>query len=291
VTTKTELIRSPKYSFSRSLVNLLRALRNLVFVLLTPFDYFCRTLNGKADFPPLHLRRYVGPLRTFETSGAEFMSYLRLVAGLKANETILDIGCGCGLMALFLRDFLDGSGRYVGVDLHRPSIRWCDSHISYEHRNFQFQNIDVKSVAYNPQGKHSGESFTFPFESQSFDVILLKSVFTHMRPKEVENYLSEIARLLKKDGRCLATFFLLNKAQEQLATAGRNMLNFSFGSTPWRYVYKHSPESASAYDESYILGLLEEQKLSLRSPVRYGTWTGRHDGLSFQDLLLIEKKW
>jgi len=111
-----------------------------------------------------------------------------------------------------------------------------------------------------------------------------------MRPNEVENYLRDIARLLKKDGRCLATFFLLNEEQEQLATAGRNKLDFRFGSHPWRYVYEHSPESASAYNESYILGLLEEQHLSLQSPIRYGTWTGRNDGLSFQDILLLMRK-
>ena len=40
-------------------------------------DYAVRALNCKADLPPLHLRRYVGPLGSFESSGAEFMGYLR----------------------------------------------------------------------------------------------------------------------------------------------------------------------------------------------------------------------
>jgi SAM-dependent methyltransferase len=148
----------------------------------------------------------------------------------------------------------------------------------------------VKSLAYHPQGEQRAEDFTFPYESNSFDVILLKSVFTHMRPAEVENYLREVSRLLKEDGRCLATFFLLNEEQRALAVEGRNALEFSFAGTKvWRYVYEHSPESASAYEESYVLSLLERYGLSLEGPVNYGTWTGRKDGLSFQDMLIIKR--
>jgi SAM-dependent methyltransferase len=118
--------------------------------------------------------------------------------------------------------------------------------------------------------------------------VLLKSVFTHVRPAEVENYLREVARLLKEGGRCLATFFLLNPEQKVLAAGGRNALQFSFGTDAWRYVYEHSPESASAYDESYILNLLERHNLRARPPVYYGSWSGRKTGLSFQDVLIIE---
>ena len=285
----THVQRSPKQRLSRRLVNLLRACRNFVYVTLWPFDYLNRLINGKPDFPPLHLRRYVGPLRTFEASGAEFMTYLQLLTHLRPNEKILDVGCGCGLMALYLKEYLDEAGSYTGVDLHSPSIKWCTKHISNQHRNFQFTFIDVQSLAYNPKGQCSGGSFTFPYESGSFDVILLKSVFTHLRPAEVENYLKEISRLLKSDGRCLATFFLLSLQQWLLATEGRNALEFRFGDEQWRYVYEHSPESACGYDEKFILGLLEKYKLTLEQPPLYGRWSGRADGLSFQDLLVIKK--
>jgi cyclopropane fatty-acyl-phospholipid synthase-like methyltransferase len=66
-------------------------------------------------------------------------------------------------------------------------------------------------------------------------VILLKSVFTHLRPAEVENYLKEVARLLKADGRCLAPFFLLNQEQELLAAKASNTPKFSYGDRQWRY--------------------------------------------------------
>jgi ubiquinone/menaquinone biosynthesis C-methylase UbiE len=264
-----------KQRLSRRSINVLRNFRTLAYLALSPLDYLARRVNGKTDFPPLHLRRHVGPLRTFEASGAEFMSYLRLLLDLQPNAQLLDIGCGCGLMALYLKDYLDNEGTYTGVDIHGPSIRWCTNHITTRHPKFRFTQISDAQL---------------PYEAQSFDVILLKSVFTHLRPPAVENYLSEIARLLKPNGRCLASFFLLNDEQRALAARQKNTFQFTFGDERWRYVYEHSPESASAYDETYILELLRKHNLELRAPVRYGTWAGRKNGLSFQDLLQIQPR-
>jgi SAM-dependent methyltransferase len=255
-------------------------------VALGPVDYLKRAMTGKTDLPPLHLRRYVGPLQSFESSGAEFMSYLRELAGLQSDKRVLDVGCGCGQMALHLKDYLNEKGSYVGVDIHRPSINWCQKKIAHRHNNFHFAHIDVRNLAYNPNGTQSAAAYRFPFADRSFDLILLKSVFTHMRPPDVSHYLEEVSRLLKNDGRCLATFFLLNDEQATLAQQGANALAFKYGEDDWRYVHEHSPESAIAYDETFVDQLLE--KCGLRVEKRfYGRWTGREDGLSYQDILLL----
>ena len=272
-----------------NIIKLLRSVRNAGLVALGPLDYLARVVRGKTDLPPLHLRRYVGPLRSFESSGTEFMGYVRSPAELRPDERVLDVGCGCGQMALQLKDYLDENGSYVGVDIHRPSIRWCRQQIASRHDNFQFAHIDVRNLAYNPNGAQRAEAYRFPFEDRSFDLILLKSVFTHMRPTEVRNYLSEVARLLKSDGRCLATFFLLNDEQAALARKGASELAFNYGEGEWRYVHQHSPESAVAYDESFVMQLLEKYGLAVRKRM-YGYWSGREDGLSYQDILMINHR-
>ena len=272
---------------NRTAIKLLRSCRNIALLALSPVDYLSRLLNHKTDLPPLHLRRYVGPLRSFESSGVEFMGHLLGLAGLQPDERVLDLGCGCGQMALQLKNYLNDRGRYVGVDIHGPSIRWCQKKIA--NSNFEFAHIDVRNFAFNPSGKHHAESYQLPFEDRSFDVILLKSVFTHMRPAEVSNYVGEVSRLLKSGGRCLATFFLLNDQQQTLAAEGRNTIAFDYGEDIWRYRYEHSPESAVAYSESHVLNLLEQHGLTLKAPVYYGIWSGRPDGLSYQDILLLEK--
>jgi len=267
-------------------IKLLRYVRNAGLAALGPVDYLKRAATGKTDLPPLHLRRYVGPLRSFESSGAEFMRYLREIAGLQTHERVLDVGCGCGQMALHLKNYLDKDGSYVGLDIHRPSINWCRKKIASRHQNFQFAHIDVRNLAYNPNGSQRADAYRFPFDDHSFDLILLKSVFTHMRPPDVSNYLAEVSRLLKDNGRCLATFFLLNEAQ---AKQGANDLVFNYGEGEWRYVHEHSPESAIAYDENFVMQLVDKYGLKVEKRC-YGSWTGRKDGLSYQDMLLLRAR-
>jgi SAM-dependent methyltransferase len=278
-------VAQSRTGMNRNTISLLRTIRNAGLVALGPVDYVARVVQGKRELPPLHLRRYVGPLRSFESSGAEFMGYLRSLAELRPSERVLDIGCGCGQMALHLKNYLDESGGYVGVDIHRPSISWCQQKIARRHKNFEFAHIDVRNLAYNPNAAQRAEAYQFPFADRSFDLILLKSVFTHMRPPEVSNYLSEVARLLKNDGRCLATFFLLNEEQARLA----NDLAFNYGEGEWRYMHEHSPESAVAYDESFVMQLLETYGLAVEKKI-YGSWSGREDGLSYQDMLLLSHR-
>lgn len=261
----------------------------MALVALEPFDYLLRAVKGKRELPPLTLRRYVGPLRSFESSGAEFRGYLREIAGFRPEEAILDIGCGCGLMALQLNNFLNRDGRYVGVDIHGPSIKWCVKNISSRHDNFAFARVDVRNSVFNPRGEPA-DKFHFPYAEGTFDVILVKSVFTHMRAPEIDKYLSEIARLLKTGGRCLATFFLLNQEQAELKERGLNQIAFDFGHEVSRYAYQNSPESAIAHRESFVMELLAKHKLMLMRPVIYGTWSGLSTGLSFQDMLLIQRR-
>jgi SAM-dependent methyltransferase len=278
-------VAQSRTGMNRNTIKLLRSIRNAALVALGPLDYAVRALNCKADLPPLHLRRHVGPLGSFESSGVEFMGYLRSLASLRTDERVLDIGCGCGQMALHLKNYIDENGSYVGVDIHRPSINWCRQKIGRRRENFEFAHIDVRNLAYNPSAAQRAEAYVFPFADRSFDLILLKSVFTHMRPPEVSNYVSEVARLLKGDGRCLATFFLLNDEQAALP----NDLAFNYGEGEWRYVHEHSPESAVAYDESFVMQLIEKYGLVVEKKM-YGRWSGRDDGLSYQDILILRHK-
>ncbi len=260
----------------------------LRYRLLRPLDNICRRINSKAHFPPIDLRRYVGPLSSFESSGAEFVAYLKLLAGLRPTTRFLDIGCGCGLIPLHLTEYFVPPGRYVGMDISREAIEWCQRNLARRSPSLSFIHSDIRNSRYNPNGRYRAQEYTFPFPPASFDLILLKSVFTHMRPAEVARYLHEIGRLLDGDGCCLATFFLLNDTQQRLAAEGRNAFDFRFGDDAWRYIDETSPETAVAFEERTLSEMLEQAGLRLRGPIRYGSWSGRDDGLSFQDILLIE---
>lgn len=240
--------------------------------------------------PPTRLM-FDGPrdISTFKKNGEEFLQYYIKLCGLRPNEKILDVGCGIGRKTIPLTKYLDKDGRYEGFDIVRVGIDWCRKRISTKFPNFHFLLVDVFNKHYNPLGKLKPSEFRFPFENESFDLVVLSSVFTHMLPADVENYFSEIARVLKKGGRSLLTFFLLNKGSLELINAKKSTLDFKYEYEKYRIINPYISEDAVCYDELFILNLYDKYKLTIKEPIHYGSWCGRRNFLSYQDIIVAIK--
>src|SRR5208283_4898961 len=120
--------------------------------------------------------------------------------GLKADDHVLDVGCGIGRVAIPLIRFLNEKGRYEGFDIVPAGIDWCEDKISQRYTNFNFQLCNVYNKVYHPSGWLHADEYTFPHADESFDFVFLSSVFTHVLPAGLENYLSEISRVMKTGG-------------------------------------------------------------------------------------------
>lgn len=237
--------------------------------------------------PPGWLRD-VGP-SDFEETGKEFLKHFIELALLQPNDSVLDIGCGVGRMALPLRGYLR-NGQYVGVDIVPRAIRWCRRHISSRSPHFVFHYADIFNGRYNPSGKIQPRDYVFPFGDDSFDFIFLTSVFTHMYPDDIRHYLHEIARLMRAKARLLATFFLLNPVQRELAQQHRNEIDFRNRRGDYRTRDETIPESAVALEEEEARKLFGDASLKIVEPIHYGRWTGRREALSYQDIVLAVPK-
>ena len=247
-------------------------------------DLVTRTIRGELQLPPWWLRDVGGS--DFKKIGVEFLKIFRNVAGLRPDACVLEIGCGSGRMVLPLTHYLQ-DGTYSGIDITPKSIIWCQEHITNRHPNFTFVHADLYNKRYNPTGSQLARKYIFPFNDHIFDFIFLTSVFTHLLPEDTIHYLQEIARLLAPQGQALITFFLLNAPQQARAAAGQNDIQFRYGKGPCRMRCAEIPESAIAYQEIYLLTQLNACELTLNGPIHYGTWSGRDDGLSYQDILLV----
>ncbi len=226
----------------------------------------------------------------FAIAGQTFVAYFKELGHLQPNHAVLEIGSGIGRMALALIPNLEAEGRYVGMDIVPDGIAWCQEHISTEHPNFQFQLIDIYNKMYNPKGHGKAADYRFPFEAETFDLVFLVSVFTHMLPAELENYLAEIARMLKKDGRCLITYFLLNDESRGLIEAGKNPIPMEYRTAEFWARNRHVPEEAIAFDEAHIRGLYAKYGLRIEEPIRYGIWSGRTGAADWQDIVVAAKE-
>lgn len=194
--------------------------------------------------------------------------------GLKPNHKVLDVGCGNGKVAVRLTRFLKDGGSYEGFDVVATGVNWCKEHITPQHPNFRFQHADVYNKTYNPQGKYQSCEYRFPYDDGTFDFVLLGSVFTHMLPKEVEHYFGEIARVLKRQGICYISYYLLNPTSRKGIDAGWSFFPFPFtyGSETCRIGNTERPEDVVAYDEGYVKGLYEKHGLRIEEPIIHGKW-------------------
>lgn len=249
------------------------------------------SLKGNRGMIPPRSMVFVGD-GDFEAIGNEFKAYLIDLAGLRPDSHVLDIGCGIGRMAVPLTSYLT-RGQYRGIDIVEKGILWCERRITPRFPNFRFVHSNIYNKLYNRRGTVKASEYAFPFPDHHFDVAFLTSVFTHMLPADVEHYTAEIARVLKPGGRCLVTFLLRNEESLKLIESGV---------TPARLAAIHHvegpawtsdpqiPEAVTAYEQGHVLDLLARNGMTARMPIHYGSWCGRKQFLSFQDIVIADKR-
>lgn len=149
------------------------------------------------------------PVEQFKWAGEVVLRMLDEEAMTKPGTSFLDVGCGCGRIARYLLSKPIAS--YTGFDRHPGMIRWCRDNLSRRAPHFEFQYHSLKSAYRNLDG-HDGAQpagdFTFPYQNESFDAILLASIFTHMPLEESAHYLKELQRVLRFEGKVLLSVFL-----------------------------------------------------------------------------------
>lgn len=247
----------------------------------------CVLVSPVAPTVPAPSEAEVDPVGGGAYAGLEFLAYFISLGGLRPEHDVLDIGCGVGRMAHPLAYFLDRKAHYLGFDIVERGIRWARENITARFANLVFQRLDVHNQVYNPSGVIPALQLEFPAEAAAFDFVFLTSVFTHMQGPEVRHYLDEIVRVLRPDGRCLLTCFLIDEEARSLMEAGISSHDFQHSGDACYVERPEAPEAAVGFEDRQILGWLNERGLEVVSRCN-GTWCGRR-GLSYQDILVVQK--
>jgi len=220
----------------------------------------------------------------FAGTGDEFMHYFTELAELRRDERVLDVGCGIGRMARPLAGYLSAEGSYDGFDVNREGIGWCRRRYR-RHPNFRFAVADLFNARYNPHGAQRADEFRFPYDDASFSFVFATSVFTHLLEADATHYLAECARVLAPGGRFVATFFLLDDTSRALIAEGRAGLAFLDTDERVAILDEAVPEEAVAYDDEWVFEALRQDGLTL-SGMHPGSWSGRDEFVSFQDIVI-----
>jgi SAM-dependent methyltransferase len=231
--------------------------------------------------PPRRLTGYVGNT-DFRATGAEFRGHFESMAGLRADDRVLDIGCGIGRMARILVPVLRPPGSYDGFDIVLEGIDWCRGHYQGTPAPFAFHHADLRNALYNPNGRHTPETYRFPFADASFDLAVATSLFTHVLAATADRYLAEAARVLVPGGRLFTTWLLLDCSgpPEGFVRIGAEL--------PGAVANPAVPEAAVAYEELWLRERLVAHGLELER-IDPGSWSGR-GALHHQDLVVARKR-
>ena len=244
---------------------------------------------------PAHLISLTGAgPETLDLIGRRHVELYQKFVGFAADMTILEVGCGIGRDAFQLLDHLDESGRYIGIDVTRDSILWCQKNISARHPNMTFHHFDAENELYNPYGTKTSMDFSLPVEDGSVDRIILASVFTHLFDFEVLHYMKEFRRVLKPSGLVYASFFLyshdaLEAAQSKGSTSWKATFEFPLGDG----IYGNDPvypRGAVAFTDAAMRRMVDQAGLRLARPYLKGAWSGLHDEPDDgQDVAILER--
>ena len=198
----------------------------------------------------------------FQAIGVLLLANLRDHAGLKADDRVLDIGCGNGRVAIQLAPVLRGEGSSLGFDISKAGI-------------------DVWNGEYNERGRIAEIDTVFPAQDASIDLAFATSVFTHMRMPAVRRYLREAARVLAPGGRFAFTAFALEPGREESADFGFRPFDETSAVVDQRY-----PERAIGHQRDALEAAVVDAGLAVAG-FRRGHWTagGEYDG--GQDLYLV----
>lgn len=249
-------------------------------------------LNGNDPvFPSRENIRRIGPintLREFKALGIQSLKVLLHATHLHPGAAVLDVGCGFGRLAIPLTRYLSPEGSYQGIDVMGDAIDDCARRFGTEYPNFGFRHIDVHNGLYNPEAASAAGEAAFMYAEDSFDLVFMFSVFSHMRPADVSAYLRECLRVLKPGGQLFTTAFLLNEHAREAIERGSTRRRFEHRREGFWADDPDSPESAVAYEEEDLLAMVADSGLELQH-LLHGQWANRRWALTGQDAVLCRK--
>src|SRR6266550_6661127 len=246
------MVRTLLDQLPQHIVEPLRLMRTIVLWLVEPLDWLRRLVtpgSNRVPAPPLWLRPHSGPLSGGERAAGEIAGIVTGMGLVREDDAVLDVGCGWGSMALELSRLLGPRGRYVGFDVHAPSIRWATRHLSPD-RRFRFELADLRTAW--SRGGASAVEYRFPMGTAAADLVLAKSIFTHLLAPDAQHYLRETRRVLRNGRAALVTVFLLgDDPGGQSIPLQEPHITFPYGGPDVWWRVKARPEAAVAYGRSH----------------------------------------
>ncbi len=121
--------------------------------------------------------------------GRAFREKVLRLARLEPGESVLDVGCGTGTLAIAAKRIVGPTGTVYGIDASPEMIARANKKARTTGNEVVFKN---------------GLAQALPFPDAQFDAVLSTLMLHHLPHKARQGCASEIRRVLKPGGRVLA---------------------------------------------------------------------------------------
>lgn len=222
----------------------------------------------------------------FLAIGLEFLRYFIQYGQLQRSSKVVDVGCGIGRMAIPLMHYLDADGRYVGLDVNRTGIAWCQRNIERIDPRFHFYHVDAYHPLYNIDGKLLATEVVLPEATRGIDLAVATSLFTHLFLVDALHYLIQLRRALKPSGRVLVTAFLI-RDEDRIAMGDAHLSSSSEAGE--MFTDPVNPLAATFYPIDRFNFIVRQAGLTIEGPVRFGHWRGNGGTGNFQDVVVLRQ--
>jgi len=225
----------------------------------------------------------------YRRNGLAYLAHLKHMAGLSPTSRLFDIGSGLGRKTWPLIGYFE-TGEYLGVEPRKDAVEWCQRNLSSRDSKLRFHHLDVQNGYYSPDGASDASAIMLPADDHRYDIVMANSVFTHMLPDGIVNYLGECNRILTTGGRLFCTFFI----QPDDLTAGgpvNDSARYTFPHRREGYRVQHNDcdEHVVNYRERDIRKMCESAGFHILD-IKWGSWRGNADYVDFQDIVIGDKR-
>jgi ubiquinone/menaquinone biosynthesis C-methylase UbiE len=121
-----------------------------------------------------------------------FREKMLRLAHLEPGESVLDVGCGTGTLAIAAKEYVGPTGTVYGLDASPEMIARADKKARKAGVEVVFKNAFAQAL---------------PFPDAQFDVVLTTMMLHHLPRQARQELAGEMRRVLKPGGRVLAVDF------------------------------------------------------------------------------------
>jgi SAM-dependent methyltransferase len=221
------------------------------------------------------------------------LPFLMRVAGLDRASALLDYGCGLGRLAYAASKYLEKEGAYYGYEPNQTALAFLKRAYA-ERENFFFAGeplrFDEDYVAIELQQKRAGGTNAQDLELSQFvsrpvDVQWSCSVFTHMWADAIVGVLGNVFKVMSSDGICVNTWLCIDDFAAyalRCGVADRALPHRVNGALTYSQT---NPLVCTAYELSSVRDVYQRAGHRIED-ILWGSWSGRDNGVSYQDIII-----